>query len=68
MALHDDNPAFGVPAEAHRAHPELVLDGCGQRGDVLQGFGDDLRRLTRGKVVEQVIDPVGERAQLLLLQ
>src|SRR5450631_1453602 len=68
MALHDDDPTLGVPPQAHRADPELVLYGCGQRVDVLEGLGDDIRRLTSGEVVEQVVDPVGERTQLLLLQ
>jgi len=68
VALHDDDPTFGIPPEAHRADPELVLDGGGQRVNVLEGLGNDIRSLTRGKVIEQVVDPVGERAQLLLLQ
>ena len=68
MALHDDDPTFGIPPKAHRADSELVLDGCGQRVDVLERLGDDIGRLTGGEVVEQVVDPVGERAQLLLLQ
>ena len=67
VALHDDDPTFGVPPEAHRADPELVLDGCGQRFEVLEGLGDDIRRITRSEVVEQVVDPIGERTQLLLL-
>src|SRR5450631_259833 len=68
MALHDDDPAFGVPPETHRANPELVLNGCRQRLDVLEGLGGHIRGLTCGEVVEQVIDPVGQSAQLLLLQ
>ena len=67
VALHDDDPTFGVPSEAHRADPELILDRCGQRGEVLEGLGSAIRPLTCGEVVKQVVDPVRERAQLLLL-
>src|SRR5450631_1220403 len=68
MALDDDDTTFGVPPETHRPDPELVLDRCRQRIDDLKGLGCGIRGLTRGEVVEKVIDPVGQSAQLLLLQ
>src|SRR5665647_428588 len=68
VALQDDDIAFGIPPDAHRADPELVLDGCVQRCDVLDGLTHSVGGRTAGEVVEQVIDPVGQRAHLLLLQ
>src|SRR5680860_602953 len=68
MAFQDDDAAIVIPSDAHRADPELVLDGCVQRCDVLDGLAHRVRRLAPGEVVKQVIEPVGERAHLLLLQ
>ena len=70
VALQDDDLTLGVPAQAHRAYPELVLDGGGQRRDVLAGLGAGVGHLSLGigKIVKQLRHPFGEGAHLLLLQ
>jgi len=50
VALQDHDAAFGVPSEAHGAHPELVLDGCRKGIDVLDGRGIGFSRLKVGEV------------------
>ena len=70
VALQDDDLTNGVPAQAHRADPELILNGGGQWGDVLASLGNvvDHLGLTVGKIVKQVRYPFGEGGHLLLLQ
>lgn len=68
MALQDHDAAFGVPSEAHGAHPELVLDGCGEWIDILDDPSIGVGRLKVGKIIKQVGNPVGESAHLLLFQ
>src|SRR5665647_253577 len=68
MALQDDDTSRGIPSESHRADPELVLDGRVQRCNILDGLGHSVRGLAARKVVEQIVDPVGERPHLLLLK
>ena len=62
-----------VPRQGHRARPELLLDRLLQRRLVVEvargDRGDDRpRRAVVEDLVEQLVDPLGERGHLLLLE
>ena len=66
----DDGLRLGVPAEAHRADPELDVQRCQERAEV-----SELARLGRHRGTEPPVDlleqethPIGEHLDLLLLE
>lgn len=70
----DDHALFlAVPGQRHRADPELLLDGSVQRRGVRDVGGCHGRngRIAPGAaydLVQQFVDPLGERGHLGLLQ
>ena len=71
--LDHDPLVVGVPRQRHRAGAELLLDRLLERVGVLQAqrrHGGDHRlvELAGHHLVEQLVDPLGQRRDLLLLQ